>query len=1083
MMNRRIRKFIAVISAIAMVISSLTVYEKNISAAQSDAESYDWSTVEYVACDANGAAYANKVKAVVGSGSVQMLGTIQKPGFATEVGIYITFGDASFGEISINGEVTTAYNIQGAGIIFHMSGFSQGANSLIIKDASGNEKAEIYVLISGVIEESTGPVEVPEVTDGAQLLKQTDFASDANDKWVYTSAGESSSAYNGDGSVTLGVPAYAAGNPHDTQLVQTGITLVSGKWYKAKYTVTSDAAKSVELRIQTNQTWTSHNPTTITAVGAGETVNVEVIFQAVETTTDGLFGIMLGYVNGTGSDASTVTISNASLTGYNDEAAAKTVLPVTSVTATGKVNSIDVSWTPQGVMPTGTQYYVYLDDSETESAIVTDTTSTTLTGVSAGYHIVTVKACVNGVFSAAAESPQANVTAGETNITNLTISSTKPNQVEVSLDAIVDAAYIIELVDTTGTTVATINECIVAGNKATCVFTGVEKGTYTVKATVTVGETTDTQVSNSVDVKNAEAQEVNDIVFDTTTYNKVVATWTVVNNQPVEGQTYKVYLDGAFVAETDTMTYTFNSIEEGKHTVKVTGVLETEETTGREEEVVATAAPITIMGATINQVTSYNGKFELNDNWSYEYPIISTDCYLGVDANNNIVAYSPLNREQSNFIYQSITGLEIGKYYTYSYTVAGSKSQMAAIPVHVYSEVSEVNHTVTPGTEDSPTVVTRTFCADVTDIGIRYDVGRITDGTAVKISPVTVTQVTPLDVTSITATGRVDAIDVEWVKDEGAVTQQTYILSVTNTATGETTEVARDIVSDSYQVKGLEAGSYTVTLCATINGEVSTGVTSTEVTVGGNVTAVTSTDITVEGFQIRTNDVVNQDSVAFRTVCKAPNVGTTITGSDGNTYTVANMGTIYTIDTNWTGYKKNNKLNPIYTILNETAVTGQEYSYVGANLYDGAQRTYGYIATEAGYMSDWNTTDTANTYYVRTMTGMDAQMAYSMHVRAFVVATDGTIIYGKSTAVSSVAQIADYLYKNSMSKNYSAHKYLYDSILNSTHLAVNETYGRDVNNLYYRDVRIDYGWNGILYVPGKTATLTTNTLDSLQTQQ
>ena len=220
-MNRRIRKFIAVISAIAMVISSLTVYEKNISAAQSDAESYDWSTVEYVACDANGAAYANKVKAVVGSGSVQMLGTIQKPGFATEVGIYITFGDASFGEISINGEVTTAYNIQGAGIIFHMSGFSQGANSLIIKDASGNEKAEIYVLISGVIEESTGPVEVPEVTDGAQLLKQTDFASDANDKWVYTSAGESSSAYNGDGSVTLGVPAYAAGNPHDTQLVQT----------------------------------------------------------------------------------------------------------------------------------------------------------------------------------------------------------------------------------------------------------------------------------------------------------------------------------------------------------------------------------------------------------------------------------------------------------------------------------------------------------------------------------------------------------------------------------------------------------------------------------------------------------------------------------------------------------------------------------------------------------------------------------------------------------------------------------------------------------------------------------------------
>lgn len=766
----------------------------------------------------------------------------------------------------------------------------------------------------------------------------------------------------------------------------------------------------------------------------------------------------------------------------------ETVLPVTSVTATGKVNSIDVSWTPQGTMPAGTQYYVYLDEETTERAVVTDAVSTTLTGISAGQHIITVKAYVNGVFSEPAQSPYATVIAGETKVTNLVVSSTKPNQIDVSLDSVFDAEYKIELLNSTGEVVQTITECTVAENKASCIFTGVEKGTYTVRATVTVGDKTDTGISNSVEVKNPEAQEVDEINFDTTAYNKVIASWTVVNNAPVTGQKYKVYLDGTYVSETDAMTYTFDAVSTGRHTVKITAILGSEETPGREEEVVATAGPITVMGTSVNQVTNYNLKHDLNENWSYEYPIISTDCYLGVDADNNIIAYSPLNRNESNFIYQSMTGLEIGKYYTYSYTVQGSKEGMAEIPVHVYSDISEVDHTVIPGTEGNPAVISRTFCADIDKVTIRYDVGKLADGTAVKISPVTVTKVTPADVTNLEVTGRVDAIDVSWTKNSSAIAQQTYTIYITNAETSEIVQTIPELTSDSYKVRGLESGNYTVTIKGFINGEYSAGVISETVAVGGSVAAVTSSELAVEGFQIKTNDTASQTSVAFRAICKGPQVGSQITASDGTTYTIAGVGTVYALDVNGTGYKKNNKLNPLYTLLDSAPVENQEYAYIGANSYDGNNRTYGYLATQAGYMNNWNPDDTTHTYYVRTIDKMDVMMAYSMHVRAFAVATDGTIIYGEQTAATSVAQIADHLYKNSKSNNYTAHRYLYNKILNSPYLTASHLQIFDstveANNIYYRDTILDYGWNGNLYVPTvKSATLTTDTLEELNSMQ
>ena len=256
-------------------------------------------------------------------------------------------------------------------------------------------------------------------------------------------------------------------------------------------------------------------------------------------------------------------------------------------------------------------------------------------------------------------------------------------------------------------------------------------------------------------------------------------------------------------------------------------------------------------------------------------------------------------------------------------------------------------------------------------------------------------------------------------------------------------------------------GKHTVTIKTYANGQFSSGKVISDVNVRNKV-YLYSDSVDVEGFQIRTNKTEN--SVAYRAICKAPNVGSTIT-VDGSSYTVEDIGTIYTIDTDDSGDVGNSKVDGrVYTLLDPTAVDSdvekaKGYKYVGENLYEGSNRTYGYIATDEGIISSGETTDTENTYYVRTMEGMDELKEYTLHVRAFVTAidTDGSrvFIYGSRVADVSVAEIAYYIYVKSLSSNYSGHDYLYNNILSKI----------SSNNPFYMSTTINYGWNDNLYTP------------------
>lgn len=291
-------------------------------------------------------------------------------------------------------------------------------------------------------------------------------------------------------------------------------------------------------------------------------------------------------------------------------------------------------------------------------------------------------------------------------------------------------------------------------------------------------------------------------------------------------------------------------------------------------------------------------------------------------------------------------------------------------------------------------------------------------------------------------------------------------------------------------ISNVDQGEHTLTVKTYFNGKLS----DDSVVISVNAGVITSDEIGIEGFQVRTNskaDSTDEDfaldyqkyGVAFRTVCKAPKKGSTITVGD-NSYTVNDVGTIYTLDT--AKIAEESTLDKSDTYLNNVLQPGEVKDQVTGevvstyNYYSGENNTttIGYIATDNGVLSSWNADDTENTYYIRTMTGMQKFlngvsgtmfMEHKIYVRAFVVAepTNGgesVFIYGDKAIEISVPEIADYIYANSLTSNYQGHRYLYNAILH----AIPE------GTPYYRAEEVEYdGWNNNLHTPEKPFTYPT----------
>ena len=340
-LNKTMKKILAYVCVVAMVVSSLTFYNNNTaSAAITDLPESGQGVVVNVQNFGNG-----DVLFVAG------LDTITN---STSWNLYVD------GELW--GPVTNGANLQ-------LTSFTSGQHVFCVTGlADGVEiaKSRDITVIIPTHEEVTEP----DIIDGTEILQGLSFKDEDTTTDEATSDAlwmELGATYtnNGDGSVSAVIPAYEAGENWTTQLKQNKVQLYRGKWYKATYTVTSDVDKSFQCLIQNNTNWTIYGTDT-TKVAAGETKTIDIVFQATETTSSVLFGIMMGYVSEP-SEAANVTISNVSLKVYNNdptvgESESDTTPAESTPAETGDVDLSNYYWNLQddaGTLDTPSEYNGY----------------------------------------------------------------------------------------------------------------------------------------------------------------------------------------------------------------------------------------------------------------------------------------------------------------------------------------------------------------------------------------------------------------------------------------------------------------------------------------------------------------------------------------------------------------------------------------------------------------------------------------------------------------------------------------------------------------------------------------------------
>ena len=103
------KQFLKSLALVAMLLCGLT------------ASAVDWSTIAWAGDGAEGGKLTEKYKVATPEGV--SLVNIQKPGWASEAGLYISFPNGEFGEFRING-VKTNYAVQGAGVCLYVSNFT-----------------------------------------------------------------------------------------------------------------------------------------------------------------------------------------------------------------------------------------------------------------------------------------------------------------------------------------------------------------------------------------------------------------------------------------------------------------------------------------------------------------------------------------------------------------------------------------------------------------------------------------------------------------------------------------------------------------------------------------------------------------------------------------------------------------------------------------------------------------------------------------------------------------------------------------------------------------------------------------------
>lgn len=242
----------------------------------------DPSVVVWKNIPPNGSGYSYKDNPIV------KVENVQKPSFASEQGIYMTVSN-TIESVTINGVDSKKYKTQGAGVVVYLSGLAKGENTINIKYVGG---------------------------EATVIIKNENEVVTPNPEETTTAAYKDGEVLVNESNKTIEVPSYLDGNYWQKEYNNTSVKYVKGKKYVAEVVVSSTAAKKIKMVFQKNGTWdfVGENSEYEVSIAAGNKVKITYVFEATQSTDDGIFDIHLGSV----ADATTLVFGSKKLTTYNE---------------------------------------------------------------------------------------------------------------------------------------------------------------------------------------------------------------------------------------------------------------------------------------------------------------------------------------------------------------------------------------------------------------------------------------------------------------------------------------------------------------------------------------------------------------------------------------------------------------------------------------------------------------------------------------------------------------------------------------------------------------------------------------------
>lgn len=242
----------------------------------------DPSVVVWKNIPPNGSGYSYKDNPIV------KVENVQKPSFASEQGIYMTVLN-TIESVTINGVDSKKYKTQGAGVVVYLSGLAKGENTINIKYVGG---------------------------EATVIIKNENEVVTPNPEETTTAAYKDGEVLVNESNKTIEVPSYLDGNYWQKEYNNTSVKYVKGKKYVAEVVVSSTAAKKIKMVFQKNGTWdfVGENSEYEVSIAAGNKVKITYVFEATQSTDDGIFDIHLGSV----ADATTLVFGSKKLTTYNE---------------------------------------------------------------------------------------------------------------------------------------------------------------------------------------------------------------------------------------------------------------------------------------------------------------------------------------------------------------------------------------------------------------------------------------------------------------------------------------------------------------------------------------------------------------------------------------------------------------------------------------------------------------------------------------------------------------------------------------------------------------------------------------------